>query len=293
MRIIEDAVILAGGMGTRMLPASLYTAKETLPLVDTPIINHLIWEACEAGVKRIHIVHSPDKKKQFEKLFDRKKAFNLNDKNISPHIFNLLSQDITLRLHEQKYPGGVGDAISSVIDEIEGAFLLMLGDNLLMNEHLSPEKTGPKSGSKSSKKLVDFYKKNAYPCAGLRYVANNQLNKFGVVGLDGVKITKIVEKPKLENSPSNYILCGRYILLEDTKELLKLYSKEKYGELQSIAILNHYIENNILCGIKLDEFDLYDSGDPISWIKAQIDHSLKREDMKEEIYQWLQKLMSK
>ena len=58
MQDVKDAIILAGGMGTRMLPASLYMPKETMPLVDTPILNHLIWEASKAGVERIHLVLS-------------------------------------------------------------------------------------------------------------------------------------------------------------------------------------------------------------------------------------------
>ena len=61
MAKVEDAVILAGGSGTRMLPASLFMPKETMPLVDTPIINHLIWEAAKAGVSRVHLVLSERK----------------------------------------------------------------------------------------------------------------------------------------------------------------------------------------------------------------------------------------
>ena len=61
MKKVEDAIILAGGLGTRMLPASMYMPKETMPLVDTPLLNHLIWEAAKAGVSRIHLVISPEK----------------------------------------------------------------------------------------------------------------------------------------------------------------------------------------------------------------------------------------
>ena len=61
MAKVEDAVILAGGSGTRMLPASLFIPKETMPLVDTPIINHLIWEVAKAGVSRVHLVLSKRK----------------------------------------------------------------------------------------------------------------------------------------------------------------------------------------------------------------------------------------
>ena len=61
MKKVEDAIVLAGGLGTRMLPASMYMPKETMPLMDTPLLNHLIWEAAKAGVSRIHLVISPEK----------------------------------------------------------------------------------------------------------------------------------------------------------------------------------------------------------------------------------------
>ena len=113
-----------------------------------------------------------------------------------------------------------------------------------------------------------------------------------MVGLNGDLITKILEKPVIGKAPSNHVLCGRYILLGDTRDLLNLYPEKKYGELQSIAILKHHIDNSGLFGIKLDEYDLYDSGDPLSWIKSQIDHALKRDDLKNEIKDWVRKLIN-
>ena len=78
MKKVEDAIVLAGGLGTRMLPASMYMPKETMPLVDTPLLNHLIWEAAKAGVSRIHLVISPEKFKILEKFFDGDKLFDGN-----------------------------------------------------------------------------------------------------------------------------------------------------------------------------------------------------------------------
>lgn len=290
MKTLDDAVILAGGQGTRMLPASLYTAKEVMPLIDTPIIHHLIWEACEAGVKRIHIVHSPSKRSQFKKII---KNINLNEFiekriDLPQSALNAVPLGIKLELYEQKEPGGIGNAIASVIDYINGPFLLILGDNLLINEHIGPEKLGPKNGSKSSKELVRYFLKHGTACVGIKSINQNDLNKYGVVALDGNLIKEIVEKPSIKNAPSTYILCGRYILLRDTKELLKLYPKNKFGELQSIAIFNHHINNLGLGSVKLNKYDLYDSGDPISWLKSQIDHAIKREDLKEDILQWIE-----
>ena len=72
MGMVRDAIILAGGRGTRMLPASLFVPKEMMPMVDTPILNHLIWEAAKAGVEKIHIVVS-EKKQRILSLFNEEK----------------------------------------------------------------------------------------------------------------------------------------------------------------------------------------------------------------------------
>ena len=293
MRTVKDALILAGGQGNRMLPASLYSAKETLPLIDTPLINHLIWEACQAGVEKIHIIHSPDKKSQFEKILANR-CLDGNSKrkvDLPHHALDVIPREIELELHEQREPGGVGDAITAAIDSINGPFLLILGDNLLIKNHMSPQNIGPMSGSKSSKRLVQNYQKNGLSCAGIKEIDANDLNKYGVVKLEENLIKSIIEKPESNQAPSNYILCGRYILLSDTKELLKLYPKKEFGELQSIAILNHHINNLGLDAVKLDDYDLYDSGDPLSWIKSQIDHALKRDDMREEVKQFINKII--
>ena len=76
MEGVDDAIILAGGNGTRMLPASLYMPKETMPLVDTPILNHLIWEAARAGVKRIHLVLSQRKKEILDRFIGNEDVFD-------------------------------------------------------------------------------------------------------------------------------------------------------------------------------------------------------------------------
>ena len=81
---INDAIILAGGGGTRMLPASLYVPKETLPLVDTPIINHLIWEVAKAGVTRIHLVLSSRKKDILNEFLENEVVHGPEVRVISP-----------------------------------------------------------------------------------------------------------------------------------------------------------------------------------------------------------------
>ena len=97
-----------------------------------------------------------------------------------------------------------------------------------------------------------------------------------------------MEKPDIESAPSEYALCGRYIFPENTKEILEMYPLSMFGELQSIEVLNHLIENGGLHAVKLDHFSMYDSGNPLSWLKSQIDHALQRDDLGDALKTWME-----
>jgi len=270
------------------LPATTYVPKEIMPLIDTPIINHLIWEACKAGVSRVHIVISPSKKEIISRVLEGSgNKWGHEIRRDLPRIaLNPVPKGIEIIIHEQIHPGGVGDAISLAKKSIKGPFLVLLGDNLLISDHLSNRNSGPKHASNSSKKLVEYFEKNNIPCAGILEISPNKVDKYGIAEIECGLIKKIIEKPKLGESKSNYILCGRYLLPHNTDELLDLYPSSEYGELQSIELFNHFIENGGFGGIKMNEFVLYDSGDPLNWLKSQIDHALRRSDL-EEFKKWI------
>ena len=139
--------------------------------------------------------------------------------------------------------------------------------------------------SNASKILVEAYEKTSLPCVGLAAVEDPE--NYGVVSMEGHFIKDIIEKPNREAAPSNLVLCGRYLFTEDTAHLLSKYTYEEYGELQSIALQKHWMENKGLIGVELEGFQWYDSGAPLPWLKSQIDYALRREDMSDEIRDWL------
>ena len=124
--------------------------------------------------------------------------------------------------------------------------------------------------------------------AGIYTVPDEELSKYGVVSLSDDKIVSIVEKPNLEDAPSNYVLCGRYIFTEDAKNLLEnTFSVEEFGEMQSIELQKYWMERNLLSFVDLSKFSWYDSGNPLSWIKSQVDYALKRADLAPTFREWL------
>ena len=289
MNSVNDAIILAGGLGSRMLPASSYVPKEVLPLVDTPLINHLIWEASKAGVKKIHIVISQIKFETMNSVLNKEKKHWAGVRPDLPRlVLEVIPKGVEILFHEQIKPGGVGDAIATAISHIEGPFLVLLGDNVIMDMHNNYPNEDTSLASNGSKKLVDFYIKTGMPCAGLIEVHGKEIEKYGVVEFNGNLINKIIEKPKIEQIPSRYVLCGRYLLPPNTADILIEYPLEKFGELQSIAIFDHFINNGGFGGVKFHGFSMYDSGDPLSWLKSQIDHAMKRIEYKNDIIEWLE-----
>jgi UTP--glucose-1-phosphate uridylyltransferase len=294
MSEVQDAIILAGGAGTRMLPASLYAPKETLPLVDTPAINHLIWEAEKAGVNRVHLVLSERKKIFLNEFLERRIIHKEEDRVDLPRdSLSLGTMGVDIIPHIQRKPAGVGDAISVVMEEIDGPFLVILGDMVILDSHFAPESSGPANASNASKYLVEAFEETGLPCVGVSRMGDEELCKFGVVEMDEGMVTRIVEKPSLVVAPSNYVLSGRYLLPAYTSRILDEYPTTLDSELQSIYLLEQLMENEGLCAVKLEQMKVYDSGDPISWLKSQIDHALNRQDIGVDLSVWLDERLNR
>lgn len=294
MAEINDAIILAGGGGTRMLPASLYVPKETLPLIDTPVINHLIWEVARAGISRIHLVLSKRKKEILSEFLEDGFVHSEQVRTDLPRESLRLGLDgVRIIPYVQETPGGVADAISTAIDQIDGPFLVLLGDMLLLDEHVGPKSSGLQFASSASSKLVSMFERTGLPNVGIFPVHSEEVSKYGVVGLDDDMVVEIVEKPSLEDSPSEYVLCGRYVMPNHTSEILQQYPVSEFGEMQSIQLLNHFVENEGLQAVKLSQMMMYDSGDPLEWLKSQVDHALRREDIRNDFSFWLRDLIEK
>ncbi len=278
---VRDAVLIAAGLGTRMFPASAFSPKESLPLVDVPLLTHLLFEAKEAGVERLHIVTSPTK--SFEPLLENRRALH----GMRPHLDQALfhaSADLEVHVHIQHKPLGVGNAMEAALHAVNGPFLVMLGDNLLMDTHASVEDFAP---SRCSKRLIEAYMNTGEATVGLLEVEENAVSQYGIVAMDGQRISHLVEKPTPEAAPSRLAMCGRYVFPAETGALLQTYSYETNGELQSIALLEHWMNQGTLHGVVFEATQWYDSGAPLLWLKAQVDHALRRPDYHDEFEQWL------
>lgn len=278
---VRDALLVAAGIGTRMFPVSASVPKESLPLVDVPLLTHLLLEAKQAGIERLHIITSPSK--SFDSLLDDRRHLHVHRADLDEDLFHA-TDGLEVLIHVQKEPKGVGNAMEAALHAVDGPFLVMLGDNLLMDEHASTEAYVP---TKVSKRLIDAYHRFSQPTVGLMEVDAASVSHYGIVGMDGDRIVSMVEKPTIDQAPSRLAMCGRYVFPADMKTLLQTCSYEQFGDLQSIEVLKRYIDENQLHGLVLDETQWYDSGAPLMWLKAQVDHALRRPDVQDEFRTWL------
>jgi len=279
---IKIAVFPIAGMGTRFLPITKTISKEMLNILDKPLLDYAVQEAKAAGVKRIHIITSLNK--DLSPLLRDVSHLHSNRPELDESLFSSFS-NIQISLHVQKQQLGLGDAILTALDGINGPFLVLLGDNVIMDNHSSSKDYVP---SNASKLLVECFQKNNLPCGAILPVPDEELSNYGVVELDGDLIKNVFEKPELELAPSNFVLCGRYLFTEDSRQLLnEIYTVEKYGELQSIELQKHWMKGDGFIGVRLDGFSWYDSGNPYSWLQAQVDHALQRTDLSHQFLDWL------
>ena len=281
MASVEDALIVAGGLGARMFPASAMLAKEALPLVDVPLLTHLMHEAVHAGATRIHIISRPGKDLGAWRE-GRNELATLRPEIHRQHLTP--GQGVEVLIHHQVEQRGLGDAIACALHAVDGPFLVLLGDNLLMTSHHGPDVLAP---STASRDLVEAYEQTGRPVAGLMRVGPEEASSYGMVAMRDGRITEVVEKPALGEAPSDLALCGRYLWTEDAAVLLERYDVGTHGELQSIRVQEHWMQEGGMVGVVHEEAMWYDAGRPLPWLKAQIDHALRREDLGEALESWL------
>ena len=272
MGLVTEAIILAGGRGTRMLPASLFSPKEFLPLFDVPIIKHLFEECIIAGIDKVHLVLSPRKKAIFDAIMsDGNEPYGQSvRKDLNRSELRLVPDGLDLSVHVQESAGGVADAISVALGHIDGDFLVLLGDNVLLSNDI--EGHDHMAANTASLRMVEDYLANGTPCVGVVSVGSDMASLYGIAQVNDDSVISIVEKPGKDDYRGDLALCGRYLFPKESSSILEDFSVEEHGELQSIAFMLGLSKTHGLRAVDLSDHSWYDSGSPDSWISDQVKH---------------------
>ncbi|WP_309120852.1 UTP--glucose-1-phosphate uridylyltransferase GalU [Paenibacillus sp.] len=285
---VRKAIIPAAGLGTRFLPATKAMPKEMLPIVDKPTIQYIVEEAVESGIEDIIIVTGKGKR-AIEDHFDN--SFELEQNLLEKGKIDLLnevqksSKMVDIHYIRQKEARGLGHAVwcarKFVGDE---PFAVLLGDDIV------------KADKPCLKQMIEQYERYRASVIGVQRVPIDEVSRYGIV--DGKEIhdrlfsvTNLVEKPKKEDAPSDLAIMGRYILTPKIFEILDNQTPGAGGEIQltdAIAALNRSeaVYAYDFEGIR------YDVGEKLGFIKTTLEFALQREELKEDLLDYLRELIN-
>jgi UTP--glucose-1-phosphate uridylyltransferase len=272
---VRKAVILAAGYGTRFLPATKAQPKETLPLVDKPIIQYTVEEAAAAGLEQVIIVTSAGKR-AVEDQFGRSLEIELSlqEKGDTARLEEIrriseLADIVYVRQHEQR---GVGDAVL-IAREVVGdePFVLFFPDDVIM------------AGVPVAGQMIDVFSRYQSPIVAVQEVPAEQIESYGVVEPEPVedrvfRVRSLVEKPAAEEAPSNLGIVGRYVLTPDIFEALARTPPGKGREVQLTDGLALLLERRPIYAYRFDG-RRYDTGRPLGLLQASVEIALSRPDI--------------
>jgi UTP--glucose-1-phosphate uridylyltransferase len=287
---IRKAVFPVAGLGTRFLPATKAIPKEMLPIIDRPLIQYAVDEAREAGIEQMIFVTGRGKTAivdHFDIAFeleatmrDRAKTLEiLEPTRLEPG--NL----VTVR---QQVPLGLGHAIwcarGIVGDE---PFAIFLPDELMIGQS---DETGG-----CMKQMVEAYDDVGGNLVSVLEVPHNEVSNYGVIapGAQRGALTEVlglVEKPKVEDAPSNLIISGRYILQPGIMQLLEGQRKGAGGEIQLTDAMARLLGKEPFHAVTFAG-KRYDCGSKTGFVEATLALALEREDMAEDVRAMAKRLL--
>ena len=290
MKKIRKVVIPAAGFGTRFLPQTKAMPKEMLPIVDKPVIQYVVEEAVDSGIRDVIIV-TGSAKRAIEDHFDVPNAELL--KNLEEGGKTKFVEEIT-RLSEmanfiyirQKGPYGNGTPILSAEPAIEDEpFAVLWGDEFIYS-------TPPRL-----KQMIDVYEKyGGIVISGVRIEKKEDLRRYGIADVTQVegnvyKINAIVEKPEPEEAPSNLATHGGYILPPEIFEALRTQAPGKGGEIWLTDAINVLKNKGVpVYAVEIENAKYYDTGNKLEYMKTAIELGLKHPDISAELKQFLKEL---
>ena len=283
---IKKAVIAVAGSGTRLLPATKTMPKEMLPIIDKPIIQLVVEELIEAGIKDIILVTKWDKKPledHFDRNFELECNLRKNGKEERLKEIIKISEMANFIYVRQKGPYGNGTPVLSAASIVEDEpFVYVWGDDLV------------KSKISFTKQMVDDYNKSDSLMIGVQEVPKDQVDRYGIVKLKPgtMQIEDIVEKPSIEQAPSRLADFGRMILNQEIIDVLKKTSLGKGNELWIVDAIRTYVKNGgEFYAKKIEEGKWLTTGDPLNYLKSTLEYAIERDDINGELVEYFQKLI--
>jgi UTP--glucose-1-phosphate uridylyltransferase len=278
MKPIRKAIFPVAGLGTRFLPATKAMPKEMLPVVDRPLIQHVVDEAREAGIEHFIFVTGRNKgviEDHFDLQFELEAT--LKERNKTAEL-KALADDLpragTASFTRQQSPLGLGHAVWCARELVgREPFALLLPDVLVQHKPGCLKQMIEAYGAAEEKSNI----------IAVEEMPLDRIHQYGVVGVGKTKgktfaITEMVEKPPREKAPSNLIITGRYILQPEIFDLLEKQTGGAGGEIQITDSMITLAKTQPFYGLKFDGRS-FDCGSKIGFLGANVSYALERPDL--------------
>lgn len=280
------AIIPAAGLGTRFLPATKEQPKEMLPVLSKPVIQYVVEEAVAAGVDDVLVITGRGKR-AIEDHFDRsveledllERAGN-TDKLRQIRAIPDLANVFYVR---QGRPRGLGHAVMCGAPHTGSEpFYVMLGDVLVPRNDCLP-------------RLRDVHERYGGSVLAVQPVERQYVSRYGIIGGHEIepgvwKVTELVEKPSVNESPSNLSIFGRYLLTPQVMQILPHVEAGRGGEIQLTDALKKLLETEDIYAVVTDEPG-YDTGNVLSWLEANIAIALATDEYGHQLRESLERLL--
>lgn len=284
---VRSAVIPAAGMGTRFLPTTKAVPKELLPIGDTPTLQIVIDEALGAGIDHIVIVSSKSKpaiETYFEPSPEVIAKLESTGRTALAERVKSIGSDWRVSIVYQDEPLGLGHAVGCARDAVgDEPFAVMLPDELMGDSSLLAQMNGVCLSTSGN-------------VIALKQVPDEEVSAYGVIAPAGelsedgvIAIADMVEKPALDDAPSNYISIGRYVLTPETFDAIAALEPGAGGELQLTDALRARIAQAPFHGV-LSFVSRHDTGTPFGFLTAAIERSLSDPHMGDDMRSFLDEL---
>lgn len=278
---ITKAVIPIAGLGTRFLPITKSVPKEMLPIVDKPTLSYIIDECIESGITDILLITSPYKKvieDYFDQNYELAKRLEEKDKVAELNSLETKPKNVNIYFIRQGEPQGSGHAIKLAKTFVGNEpFAVLYGDDIM------------KSETPALKQLIDTYKKTSANIIGCLEVPSHLSPSYGMIEFENKEanqIKTIIEKPSIENTPSNYAGLGRYIVSSNIFNILENLSRGVGNEYQFTDAMKELMKQEDFYACILDA-KYYDTGSKLGYLKANIDFALERDELRESLKDYL------
>lgn len=287
---VRKAVFPAAGLGTRFLPATKAQPKEMLPLVDKPIIQYGVEEAMAAGCDQIVMVTGRGKQAiedHFDVSYELERMLAERGKKDLLAIVRQISDMIHVAYVRQKEALGLGHAVLTARELIgDEPFAVLLADDVI------------DADPPCLKQMIEIFNETQCSVIATQVVEGPAISAYGVIATKPVEgkwagrlfeITDLVEKPKMDEAPSNLAIIGRYILTPRIFQKLAETPFGRGGELQLTDGLRQLLKEEKIYGFRF-EGRRHDTGDKLGFLKATVEFALKRPDLKGEFGEYLKTL---